>query len=82
MNLLEYSEMSDSGGTYRRLTGVHLLQHPANRDVQLGSRMSIAPLSEWGYFRGKVKLGSDLSLPANVKWIPKPCMTGSIHLCQ
>lgn len=41
--------------THSKLTGVHPLQHPANRDVQLGSRMSIAPLREGGYFCGKVK---------------------------
>lgn len=69
-----------SGETFSRQSGMHLLQHPANRNVK--RRMSIAPLSEWGYFCGKVKLGSDLCLQANVKWIPKPCVTRSIHLCQ
>lgn len=58
---------------------MHLLQHPASRHVQVETRKSIAPLSECGYFCGKVNLGSDLSQPANVKWIPKLCMTRSIQ---
>lgn len=49
--------------------------------VQLERRLSIAPLSERGYFCGKVKLGSDLSVSANVKWIPKPCVNTSVRLC-
>lgn len=60
---------------------VHLLQCPANRDVQLRRKMSIVPLNKWGCVCCKVITASDLTPLAHIQRMLSLCTTRSVYLC-